>query len=277
MRGEAYCCSVHASDDSNLGEDRLAPRNSFFVLDLGNQPRHGYVIGSRVAESEPAYSPLLDVGFNRQDYIWRDDTPHLHTGSEEYFIVLQGRLDLLVHGCPVSVDTYQLVGVRANVPHQVVGGQAPISSFLIRIPGNRADKVSLDYLGSPLNSEDIQNGIVRINLRDPHEDYLLGACLPSTHANYSPLLDFTCVWGVEPALEWRHERLHVHRLREEYYFVLNGSLTFEVDGSTISVNAGQILGVRPGAVHKVIGGPGPVDILFVRVPGGRGDKTLLEG
>ncbi len=276
MPGEACCCFGHASGDPNLGEYRLAPNNAFFVLDLGSQLRHGYVIGSRLPESEPAYSPLLDVGFNRQDFPWHDDAPHLHTGSEEYFIVLQGRLDLLVCGRPVSVAPYELVGVRANVPHQVIGGQAPITNFLIRLPGNRADKVSLDSPGPTFRSEDIQNGIMRLNLRDPHDDYLLGACLPSTHANYSPLLDFTCVWGVEPAQEWRQERLHVHRLREEYYFVLQGSLTFELDGSVISVNAGQILGVRPGAVHKVVGGTGPVDVLFVRVPGGRGDKTVLE-
>jgi len=276
MQEEACCCSAHASGEINLSEDSLAPRNSFFVLDLGDQSRHGYVLGSRLPESEPAYSPLLDVGFNRQDFLWRDDVPHLHTGSEEYFIVLQGRLDVLIHGSPVSIEPYQLVGVRANVSHQVIGGQAPITNFLIRVPGNRVDKVSLDFPIPPFSSEDIQDGIMRINLQEPHDDYLLGACLPSTHANYSPLLDFTCVWGVEPAQEWRHERLHVHRLREEYYFVLNGCLIFEVDGSVISVNAGQILRVRPGAVHKVVGGTGPVDVLFVRVPGGRGDKTVLE-
>jgi hypothetical protein len=44
----------------------------------------------------------------------------------------------------------------------------------------------------------------------------------------------------------------------------------------VSVNANQILGVRPGAVHKVVGGKGPADVLFVRVPGGRGDKTVVE-
>lgn len=277
MQGEACCCSAHASGEINLGEDSLAPRNSFYVLDLGNQLRHGYVIGGRLPESEPAYSPLLDVGFNRQDFPWRDAAPHLHTGSEEYFIVLQGRLDLLVCGRSVSIEPYQLVGVRADVPHQVIGGQAPITNFLIHVPGNRADKVILDSPGSLFSSEYIQNGIMRINLRDPHDDYLLGVCLPSTHANYSPWLDFTCVWGVEPAQEWRHERLHVHSQREEYYFVLNGCLTFELDGSNLSVNAGQIIGVRPGAAHKVVGGTGPVDVLFVRVPGGRGDKTVLEG
>jgi hypothetical protein len=39
--------------------------------------------------------------------------------------------------------------------------------------------------------------------------------------------------------------------------------------------SGQVMGVKPHTNHKVLGGKGPVDILFVRVPGGRGDKVLV--
>lgn len=247
--------------------------NNFFLLDLGNEQRHGYIIGGKLSESAPAYSPLLDVGFNHQSFSWSDETPHLHTSSEEYFIVLQGCLNLLVNSYPVTVEPYQLVGVRANVPHQIIGGQAPIMNFLIRVPGKGKDKLNLDSHDYRL---ELENGLVSIDLRQPHDDYLLGACLPGTHPNYSPFLDFTCVWKVDPTVEWRQEKLHFHNQREEYYFVLKGSLNFALDDSLISVHAGQILGVRAGAVHKVIGGKGPVDVLFMRVPGGRGDKKVVE-
>lgn len=251
--------------------------SGFFVLDLGVEQRHGYMIGSCLAKSEPAYSPLLDVGFNRQDFLWRDEEPHLHTESDEYYIVLQGRIDLKVNGCQVTTGPFQLVGVRANVPHQVVGGQAPIMSFLIRVPGGKEDKLlSLDSDKSLFEGLASAQEVVQIDLRQRHDDYLLGGCLPPTHLNYSPLLDFTCVWEVEPADEWHHEKLHFHSQREEYYFVLKGSLDFILDNSAISVKAGQILGVRPQCVHKIIGGKGPVDVLFVRVPGGRGDKIVVE-
>jgi len=238
--------------------------NNFFLLDLGNEQRHGYIFGGKLSESESGYSSWLDLGFNRQDFSWNDEAPHLHTSCEEYFIVLQGRLDLLVNGFPVTIEPYQLVGVRANVPHQIIGGQVPIMNFLIRVPGNGKDKVNLVSCDSRL---DLEKGLVHIDLRQPHNDYLLGACLPVNHPNYSPFLDFTCVWDVDPADEWRHEKLHFHNHREEYYFILKGSLNFALDDSVVSVNAGQILGVRAGTVHKVIGGKGPVDVLFIRVPG----------
>jgi hypothetical protein len=35
--------------------------------------------------------------------------------------------------------------------------------------------------------------------------------------------------------------------------------------------------VKPGAVHMVVGGEEPVDTFFLRVPGGRGDKTTVGG
>jgi hypothetical protein len=37
-----------------------------------------------------------------------------------------------------------------------------------------------------------------------------------------------------------------------------------------------MIGVKPYTVHQVIGGEGPVDVLFFRAPGGRGDKVIME-
>jgi hypothetical protein len=73
-----------------------------FLVNLGSEQRHGYVVGGRLPEPDPAYSPLLDIGFSRQSYSWRDETPHLHTHSEKYFIVVRGRLNLVVNGHPPS-------------------------------------------------------------------------------------------------------------------------------------------------------------------------------
>ncbi len=67
----------------------MSPGN-ICLISLDGEDRHGYILGSRLTPTDPAYSPYLDIGFNRQSSGWRDDVPHLHTGSEEYFIVLKG-------------------------------------------------------------------------------------------------------------------------------------------------------------------------------------------
>jgi len=248
----------------------------YFVLDLGTEDRHGYVVGGKLPNSDLAYSPLLDIGFNRQKFSWYDENPHLHENCEEYFIVLKGSLHFLIENKSVTVNHHELIGIHAGVSHQIVGGDPPVENFLIRIPGGMNDKVVLDSLRSIPHVSKQAGNFIHVDLLQPHTDYLVGACLSTSHTNYSPLLDLTCVWGVDPQVEWQHEKLHFHNQREEFYFILNGELNFEVDGSLVSLSTGQILGVRPGVVHKVAGGRNSVDVLFVRVPGGRSDKVIVE-
>jgi mannose-6-phosphate isomerase-like protein (cupin superfamily) len=247
---------------------------NFCLVDFGPDEQQGYLLGSRVPEDSPAYSQYLDIGYNQVSKPWRDEAPHYHSVSEEYFVVLQGQIDMLVEGEIVQVKPRELLAMRSEVTHQVIGGSAPIENFLFRVPGGGKDKV-LAPAGEPGGRATGQGSKpVLLDIHQRFSEYPLGACLPETHPFFSPLLDFTCVWGVDPALEWAQEQLHVHSVREEYYILLRGSLDFAIGTATVSVRAGQIFGVRPGAVHKVLGGNGPVDLLFVRVPGGRGDKIV---
>jgi mannose-6-phosphate isomerase-like protein (cupin superfamily) len=250
---------------------------SICLIDLGDYERHGYIIDTRVAESLPGFSKYLDIGFNRQSVGWRDEIPHLHSNSDEFFIVLRGGINFLINRKIVSVEAGQLLGIRAELSHQVINVRLPIENFLIRVPGGGDDKVTLhDQIpDQPLDNPGSNNGIIKLDLHQDFMEYPIGACLPYNHPNYSPFLDFTCVWGTDPFDEWKNEHLHFHTLRKEYYFILRGRLDFEISGSNLSVSEGQILVVRPPVEHRVAGGCGPVDVLFARVPGGRGDKTVI--
>lgn len=247
------------------------------LISLGDHEHHGYVLGARLLESAAAYSKYLDIGFNRQSIGWRDENPHFHSQCDEFFIVLRGSIDLLIHDRIVSVEAGQLLGIRAGVSHQVINVKPPIENFLIRVPGGGADKVIVHDLipNQQADNFDLCNDVITLDLHQDFKEYPIGACLPINHPNYSPFLDFTCVWGCDPFSEWKNELLHFHNVREEYYFVLRGRLDFEISESILSVSDGQILGVRPKVGHRVIGGCGPADVLFLRVPGGRGDKTLI--
>jgi mannose-6-phosphate isomerase-like protein (cupin superfamily) len=249
---------------------------NYCLVDLGVANRRGYFMGATLPASDPAYSKWIDIGFNRSEQAWRDPSAHLHTDSEEYFIVLKGRIDLEVNQVPIPVMPGWMVGVRGRVPHRITGVETPIENFILRVPGGGRDKVLLYPQTSATLIDRPDGGIIRLDLHQPHDDYLLGACLPPAQETYSSHLDFTCGWDVNPLLEWRGEKLHYHRLREEYYIVLKGRLDFEINGARLSLSPWQILGVRPGTIHKVTGGKGLVDILFVRVPGGRGDKVVVE-
>lgn len=245
--------------------------SKWFLIAFSGDERHGYVAGSRLPRADPAYSTLVDIGFNRQADVWQDDFAHYHTESEECYLVIRGGLALEVGSQIVSVPAGHLLGIKAGTSHRVVGGQGPIESFSIRVPGGENDKVVVRQ--SQVCPGD---SWFLLDLHAPHSDYQAGACLPTTSPAYSPLWDFWSGWQ-ESLITWRGQEFHYHTRAEEYYVVLRGRLDLEVDGQVVSVQPGYLLGVKPGAVHGVIGGQEPIDTLFIRVPGGRGDKTVVSG
>jgi mannose-6-phosphate isomerase-like protein (cupin superfamily) len=244
--------------------------DNWFLINLNGDERHGYIAGSRLPQAAPAYSTLVDVGFNRQADVWRDDFAHYHVESEEYYLVIRGSLALEVGGQIVFVPAGHLLGIKAGTSHCVVGGQGPIESFSIRMPGNKNDKVVVRQSQVCPN-----DSWFLLDLRVPCSDYQAGACLPTTSPAYSPWWDFWSGWQ-KSLITWRGQEFHSHTRAEEYYIVLQGRLDLKVDGQVISVRPGYLLGVKPGAVHSVVGGQEPVDTLFFRVPGGRGDKTVVD-
>jgi mannose-6-phosphate isomerase-like protein (cupin superfamily) len=78
-----------------------------------------------------------------------------------------------------------------------------------------------------------------------------------------------------------HERMppgaaeprHHHERARQFFFVLAGILTIEMDGVVHTMAAGQGLEVPPGARHQSINrSPGPVEFLVVSAPTTRGDR-----
>lgn len=255
-----------------MGEPRALKEawvQGWFLSNLRGDELSGYVAGGRLPESDPAHSQWVDLGYSRQAWVWQDDQAHYHGECEEHYLVVEGRLELELAGQAVAVPAGHLLGVRAGTPHRVVGGQAPIESFLIRTPGGRQDKVLL----RPGQAAPDDSWFL-LDLRAPHEDYQAGACLPEGSPSYSPRWDFWSGWQVGLST-WRGQEHHYHNRAEEYYVVVRGRLDLELDGEVVSVLPGHLLGVGPGAVHGVVGGQEPLDTFFFRVPGGRGDKTVV--
>lgn len=48
--------------------------------------------------------------------------------------MLKGKLDVEINGKVVSVGPKEILGVKRNVPHKVIGGRGPIEEFSLRVP-----------------------------------------------------------------------------------------------------------------------------------------------
>ncbi|MDX2155915.1 MAG: cupin domain-containing protein [Hyphomicrobiaceae bacterium] len=71
----------------------------------------------------------------------------------------------------------------------------------------------------------------------------------------------------------RAEVRHLHRQSRQFFFVLSGELTMELEGARHVLGPRQGLEIRPGAPHQAINdGPGDVEFLVVSQPATTGDR-----
>lgn len=70
------------------------------------------------------------------------------------------------------------------------------------------------------------------------------------------------------------EERHRHARARQFFYVLSGVLTFEMEGITHVVAAGSGIDVPPGAAHTAANaGPGEARFLLVSVPPAQGDRA----
>jgi quercetin dioxygenase-like cupin family protein len=69
---------------------------------------------------------------------------------------------------------------------------------------------------------------------------------------------------------------HLHADKEEQFYVIEGELTFEVDGQTIEVGTGDVIHVPRGVVHSFRNGGRQAKLLSTFVPGTGIDQEFIE-
>ena len=65
---------------------------------------------------------------------------------------------------------------------------------------------------------------------------------------------------------WTDHDTHLHAACEEYYFVFQGELHALVDGATMTLKPHEVLMIKPGVPHAVVGGTGPIEHFVLRMP-----------
>lgn len=72
------------------------------------------------------------------------------------------------------------------------------------------------------------------------------------------------------------ELRHRHAAARQFFFVLTGELTIELDGTTHRVPARSGLEVAPGVAHEVRNASdGPAEFLVISQPPSHGDRELV--
>ena len=198
---------------------------------------------------------------------WSDSGTHVHARSDEIYLLLKGRLDLIVAGGSISLSPGEMLLVRAGIPHGVVGGAGPIEHIGFRAPALDDRDTGPTLPGSvPLQPGEWGH---HISLREPEARncWLLGVGAARFHSPHLLLayLDFPMQAEAVAGLGTRLQ-MHAHRASWEHYLCLRGSKTLIVEGDIVEIHPGQMLVVAPGARHNVIDRRAPYAGFTFRAP-----------
>jgi mannose-6-phosphate isomerase-like protein (cupin superfamily) len=216
---------------------------------------------------------------------WSDPHLHQHTSAEEFYLLRQGQLSLVIKDFRINLQPNELLMIRPAIPHSVVGGKGKIEHFGIRAPGID-DKQILGELTSDLPLQGESERMIsgdwghRIPLDAPqHKNcWLIGAGSALYESQYLTMayLDFLTYEAANAGIGTRHQ-LHSHQYSWEYYTVLQGVKVLLIEGEQVPIYAGDILVVPPNVKHTLYSRQAPYQGFTIRVPVGWGDKVVYSG
>lgn len=71
------------------------------------------------------------------------------------------------------------------------------------------------------------------------------------------------------------ELRHFHRRARQFFYVLEGELSIEIDGKMLELKVGQGIEITPGECHQTMNqSQAPTRFLVISLPPGQGDRTL---
>ncbi len=229
---------------------------------------------------------LLALGHTACVDPWQDAAMHVHGIAEEAFLLLHGRLKFVVVDFLITLQPNELILIRPGIPHAIIGGEGEIEHIGIRAPAldDKQERGGLPWGLKPTPTyEDSRLVIGEWGFRVPLTElqyqncWLVGAgkaLFTSQHISLA-YLDFPTTEAANAGIGTRHQ-LHFHRESWEYYLVLQGTKTLQIEGKLITIQTGELLEVPPYVRHTLHSRGAPYRGITIRVPVRLDDKVSAE-
>lgn len=245
------------------------------------QEHTGYII--HPSHTQASHN-LMALGHTASVTPWRDNGVHQHTLSEEFYFLLNGRLQFLVQDFRITLQANEILMLYTGIPHAIIGGAGKIEHFGIRTPavedkqvvGEIPQNVPLKFEEERLLSGDWGHRIP-LDLPQHQNCWLIGAGSARFTSQHLIMayLDFPTAEAANAGIGTRHQ-LHYHQKSWEYYVVLHGIKTLQVDDELVSIEAGEILAVPPQVKHTLHSREAPYKGVTIRVPVELNDKIVVS-
>ena len=106
-------------------------------------PDHSALLSGQLpSDAVSFHSDALQIWFNNEEQTWlsEPEKPHLHTKSDEIFLVLKGALIVEVEGERHRIGPGEFCCFPMGLLHTLVEVEAPLESLMIRAPST-SDKI----------------------------------------------------------------------------------------------------------------------------------------
>ena len=118
------------------------------LLDL-NDPRNQntWVIGTppKIQESSYAYSKWVQIAYtNTTTKPSREEEFHSHEESEEYYLVIQGSLQVKVGRKTYHLQPLNLLSIPKKIQHKIIRFDAPLQYFTLRVPSAKPEEKTVE-------------------------------------------------------------------------------------------------------------------------------------
>jgi mannose-6-phosphate isomerase-like protein (cupin superfamily) len=227
---------------------------------------------------------LISIGHTAFISPWSDPNIHKHNASEEYYLLFNGQMHLIIEDFCLTLQPNEILMVKPNVSHAVVGGIGKIEYFGIRTPA-LDDKHVVSELKTdvpPLHEgERLVSGAwghrVPLEMAQHKNCWLFGAgsALYKSQHFVMAYLDFPTRETANAGIGTRHQ-LHFHQKSWEYYAVRSGEKTLLIDDTQVSIQVGEILAVPPNVRHTLHSRKAPYRGFTIRVPVELNDKIVVD-
>lgn len=109
--------------------------------------------------------------------------------------------------------------------------------------------------------------------KDTAEHYVWGNSCDGWHLLKSDELSII----QEKVPSGKSEKRHFHSNSRQFFYILNGTASIEIDGAIHQLNQGQGIEIAPTKPHKFMNSSSDdVELLVVSSPKSHGDRTDLE-
>ena len=114
----------------------------YALVDLEEKRQNGckWIFGPFQPEGSDEHSKLIEIGYVNLQEVEKTDRLHFHTHCEEYYVLLDGHMQIQVGKSILEVSKGQILLIRPHVPHLILGVQPGTRILLVKVPPGQDDK-----------------------------------------------------------------------------------------------------------------------------------------